>query len=573
MKIARRPFERIALAGALVAVFAVGAVAGQVFPSGHATVARTTSSAAASSPKVSAIPAAKDVAAITYTGVRAADATCAVPVKTASGVVCGVTSDGWREYLGIPYAASPTGALRWLPPQPAPAFATPYQAIEPGPHCISTNLDAAPAPSEDCLWLSVYVPPGTTPGSHLPVMAWIHGGAFLFDDDSGNGIGIGAGSAQQLADSEHVIVVRIEYRLGALGFLAGNALGADPGNYGLRDQRAALQWVQRNVRDFGGDAGNVTLFGQSAGATSICLQLISPGSKGLFRRAIIESGWYQKFFSAASCAQTLPTVAQAQAAAQTLESRVGCTTGDIAACLRQVPANTLLADSSGLSFTPVVDGHFVPAQPQTAIARGQFSRVPVVVGVARNEGLPTSVSTWSGFTQMVQANYGVNAARVLAAYPQDQYASPADAAGAVVSDQMICSAVTAAGRFARYVPTYMYRWDDATEPFYFTTTDNGNILDGAYHSAELTALFPGWALPPVQQLTTPDQAAIIFTAMTYWGSFAANGNPSGTGVIGWPAFQQGRSVMSLQATYDNEVLNAAILRHSSHCALWDGIPS
>jgi len=118
----------------------------------------------------------------------------------------------------------------------------------------------------------------------------------------------------------------------------------------------------------------------------------------------------------------------------------------------------------------------------------------------------------------------------------------------------------------------MYRWDDVTEPLYFTTTNNGNILAGAYHSAELTALFPGWALPPVQQLTTPDQAAIIFTAVTYWDSFATNGNLSGAGVIPWPTFQQGESVMSLQATYDNEVLNAAILRQTSHCALWDSFP-
>jgi para-nitrobenzyl esterase len=562
MKSAGRPITRSAFAFLLVAVFAAGAVAGQVFRDGHAALAGGAQN----------VPV-KSVAPITHTGIREADASCAVPVQTDDGVVCGVSSDGWREYLGIPYAAPPTGALRWEAPQPAAPWTTPYQAVQPGPHCISNNLDAAPAPSEDCLWLSVYVPPGTTPSSRLPVMVWIHGGAFQFDDDSANGIGVGTGSGQQLADTEHVIVVRMEYRMGALGFLASDALGSDPGNYGLEDQHAALEWVQHNVPAFGGDPGNVTLFGQSAGATSICLQLLSPSSAGLFRRAILESGWYQVSFSAASCAQTLPTVAQAQAAAQTLQSRAGCTTGDIMACLRQVPANTLLADSSGLNFTPVVDGHVVPAQPQTAIARGQFDRVPVIVGVGRNEGLPTSVSTWSGFTDMVQADYGADAGRVLAAYPQDQYASAAVAGGAVVSDQMICSAVTAATYFARYVPTYMYRWDDVTEPFYFTTTNSGNILDGAYHSAELTALFPGWALPPAQLLNTPDQTAISFTSMTYWGSFAADGSPSGAGVMPWPSFQQGGSVMSLQASYDTEVLNAVTLRQTSRCGLWDSIPT
>ncbi|MGH3168106.1 MAG: carboxylesterase family protein [Trebonia sp.] len=142
----------------------------------------------------------------------------------------------------------------------------------------------------------------------------------------------------------------------------------------------------------------------------------------------------------------------------------------------------------------------------------------------------------------------------------------------MVSDQMVCSAVTAATSLSRYVPTYMYRWDDVTEPFYFTTTDGGNILDGAYHSAELTALFPGWALPPADQLATPDQTAVSFTAMTYWGSFAADGDPSGEGVIPWPAFRRGESVMSLQAAYDSEVLTAQVLERASHCLLWDEIP-
>ncbi|MGH3168105.1 MAG: carboxylesterase family protein [Trebonia sp.] len=368
MKSIRLPFPRLILVIALAALFAAGAVSGQVFGASHSTATASASASAATASHASTL-------AITGTGARSAGTGCAVPVTTDSGVVCGLTSGaGWREYLGIPYAAPPTGALRWQPPRPAAPWTTPYQATTPGPHCISTNLDAAPAPSEDCLWVSVYVPPGTTPASRLPVMAWIHGGAFQFDDDSANGAGTGNGSGQDLADAEHVIVVRVEYRLGALGFLASTALGADPGNYGLEDQQAALKWVRRNVGAFGGDAGNVTLFGQSAGATSTCLQLISPGSRGLFRRAVMESGWYQDFFSAAGCAQTLPTVAQAQAAAATLESRVGCTTGDIAACLRQVPASTLLADSSGLNFTPVVDGTFVPAQPRTAFADGQFTR-------------------------------------------------------------------------------------------------------------------------------------------------------------------------------------------------------
>jgi para-nitrobenzyl esterase len=501
---------------------------------------------------------------------RAQTEDCAVPVQTAEGVVCGVTSDGWREYLGVPYAAPPIGALRWQAPQPHVPWTTPLRATQPGPNCLGL---AGVAGSEDCLWLNVYVPPTATAASRLPVMVWIHGGAFLVDDDSGNGIGVGTGSGQQLADTENVIVVRISYRLGPFGFLASSGFGDKPGNYGLEDQRAALAWVNRDITQFGGDPGNVTLFGQSAGATSICMQLISPGSRGLFQRAVIESGWYQKFFSAASCSQQLPTLAQAEATARTLTDRVGCSaSADVAACLRSVPDATLLAASSGLSFTPVVDGHFIPAQPQTAFTRGQFSRVPIIVGVARNEGSINSVSTWPGYIQMLQADYGANAARVLATYPQAIFPSPTVAAGTVVSDQIVCNALTSAGRLARWVPTYMYRWDDVTEPWYETSTpDKGNVLAGAYHDAELAALFPGWAIPPTPQLTAPDQTAVIYVAMKYWGAFAHDGDPSTGGVLPWPRYTDGTSVMSIQAAYDNEVLNAANVSQTSHCSLWDGI--
>ena len=216
----------------------------------------------------------------------------------------------------------------------------------------------------------------------------------------------------------------------------------------------------------------------------------------------------------------------------------------------------------------------MPAQPQAAFARGQFTHVPVIAGVNRNEGLPTGISTWAGFTQMVRANYGAGAGRVLASYPRRDFPSATVAAGAVVSDQMVCSALTATTRLARWVPVYMYRWDDVTEPFYFTNTpDKGNILAGAYHSAELTALFPGWALPPAPQLTTPDQTAIIGTVMTYWGAFARDGRPTTSGALPWPAYQRGESVMSLRPAYDSEILHAADLRQTHHCALWDTVPS
>jgi para-nitrobenzyl esterase len=266
----------------------------------------------------------------------ASDAGCAGEVRTAEGSVCGVLADGDLEYLGIPYAAPPTGALRWRPPQPPANWESPLQATQPGRHCIGSRTG-----SEDCLWLNVYIPHGG--GTELPVMVWIHGGGFDHDDDSGNGAGTDVGSGQDLANREHVIVVRLSYRLGAFGFLASRALGDASGDYGLQDQHAALMWVRRDIAAFGGDSNNVTVFGQSAGGTSTCLQLLAPRSRGLFRRAIVQSGQYQSFFSQGSCAQTLQSVGQAEATTRTLAARVGCESApNLAACLRGVSAEALL---------------------------------------------------------------------------------------------------------------------------------------------------------------------------------------------------------------------------------------
>lgn len=494
---------------------------------------------------------------------------CAVPVTTADGVVCGVTRKGWREYLGVPYAAPPTGSRRWQPPQPATPWSVPRQATAPGQHCAGL---AGNAGTEDCLWLSVYVPPGTAAADRLPVMVWVHGGGFTTDDDSGNGIGNGRGSAQELATNDHIIVVRVSYRLGVLGFLAATAFGAAPGNYGIEDQQAAMRWVKANIAQFGGDKHNVTLDGQSAGAVGVCLNLESPQARGLYQRAIIQSGWYQPFVSAASCAQHLPAQAQAEATAATLAKTAGCASAtDVAACLRAVPLDTLLTDAQGLSFTPYVGGHLIPQQPMRAFASGHFTHVPVIDGVTRNEGLPDRVASMADFTQTVDSNYGSDAARVIAAYPQNQYPAPGITYGAIVSDQAVCSALTAANSLARWVPVYLYRYDDATEPFFLTQVNKGNLLAGAYHASELPALFPGWAIPPRNQLTTFDQEVMIPTVMQYWGAFARTGAPEAQGFLPWPQYTGHGSVMTLQAAFDEEVLPVTVLRRTHHCSFWDTI--
>jgi para-nitrobenzyl esterase len=221
-------------------------------------------------------------------GPTAGTARSPLVVGTADGQVRGLARGPVNEYLGIPYAAPPVGQLRWQPPQPPADWRGVRAATRFAPHCpqVASTFGRASS-SENCLFLNVFAP-ATRRGSGLPVMVWIHGGALV------------AGESDDYDPSalvaHHVIVVTLNYRLGALGFLAHPALADKPGgpsgDYGLMDQQAALRWVQRNIRAFGGNPANVTIFGESAGGQSVLLQLVSPTARGLFTRAIAESGGY-----------------------------------------------------------------------------------------------------------------------------------------------------------------------------------------------------------------------------------------------------------------------------------------
>src|SRR5580658_10271703 len=213
-------------------------------------------------------------------------------VPTDEGMVHGATAGGVRSFLGIPFAATTGGDNRWKPPQPAAAWTTTLNATALGPICPQidpSTMAYSTTSDENCLSLNVWTP-DPAPTTPVPVMVWIFGGAFVF----GSG-GAAPYSGNNLVPKGNVVVVSMNYRVGALGFLAHSALAAEQssgsaGNYGLLDQQAALQWVQTNIAAFGGDKTNVTLFGESAGGKSVCLQMLSPGSRGLFQQAIVESG-------------------------------------------------------------------------------------------------------------------------------------------------------------------------------------------------------------------------------------------------------------------------------------------
>src|SRR5271165_6318193 len=380
-----------------------------------------------------------------------ADATAAAAdsgspiVTTSDGAVRGVAVPGSTVdvFLGLPYAAPPTGNLRWRPPQPPAHWQGVRDATNFAPSCPqnpTANPFMPPGPtSEDCLYLNVYTPSVRHDASR-PVLVWIHGGGLTQD------AGRNYDPAELAADG--IVAVTINYRLGALGFLAHPALASRPGgpagNYGLMDQQAALRWVQRNIAQFGGDPDNVTIAGQSAGGLSVLAQMVSPGARGLFQRAIVQSGTF------ALNQQPLGT---AEAAGETFATAVGCP-DQTAACLRSVPVSDLVSNF-GVEIPGVVDGLVLTQPIGTALARGQFARVPVINGITHDEellfvaGLGLTVSQGTDIPLAAplssSANYqtdiaqalGVSPARatvIAAEYPLSAYPNPVVAFSLLVSD-------------------------------------------------------------------------------------------------------------------------------------------
>jgi para-nitrobenzyl esterase len=348
------------------------------------------------------------------------------PVATNSGSIEGATKNGVTRFLGIPYAAPPVGNLRWMPPQAPAKWSGVKKAETFGPTCAQiTTLGPFAGPpnaNEDCLYLNVFTPDVK---AKLPVLVWIHGGGYV--DGESNDY-----DATKLAAKGRLVVVTINYRLNLFGFLSVPALdkeGHASGNYGLMDVQAALKWVKANIAGFGGNPGNVTLGGQSAGAGLAAANLVSPGGAGLFQRAILQSGGYTPF--------TPHAVAQAKGGK--FAAAAGCDKSkDVAACLRALPAariEALAGTASAMSpfiAGPMVDGTVVPRQTLETISAGAYNKVPVMIGTTKDEGnftvgiaqyfrpghAPTSAADFRGYVANAYRTYpkgSVNA--VLARYP------------------------------------------------------------------------------------------------------------------------------------------------------------
>jgi len=484
-------------------------------------------------------------------------------VETESGPVRGTQEYGYRLFQGIPYAAAPVGDLRFRAPRPVEPWTAVRDATAPGEQCAQLVRRNNPETfGEDCLNLNVWTPAGgNTRRDDLPVMVWIHGGSWVY--------GTGANyDASKLVLQGDVVVVTINYRLGPIGFLAHPALSAEggangSGNLTLQDQQAALRWVRDNIEAFGGDPRRVTIFGESAGASSVCANLVSPASAGLFHRAIAQSY---------SCAQDYATQAQAEAAGVAFAGRVGCTdAATAAACLRGKSAEQLLRAWTGGAF--VAGNGLMPLQPSRALATGSHAQVPLLHGNNRDENrlfVPLSYGTSitaERYEQIVRSLYGANADQILARYPVDAYPSPIIALSTLQTDApgglSTCTHIEAyelASVRRRSERVYAYQFRDRTSPPFI---DFPNFEDGAMHANELPYLFPRLFGGPL----TRAQERLSDAMVGYWTTFARKGNPNGRGLPRWSRYREPRDVLGL-ALPEQGGIRPVDVAEESNCDFW-----
>ena len=468
-------------------------------------------------------------------------------VLTKNGKVQGDTDNGARRFRGIPYAKPPVGDLRWKPPAAVASWSDVLPALDFKSECAQPSWIQGPeSDNEDCLYLNVWTP-DPAPASALPVMVWLPGGGNQNGGASDNSPLIAGGrlyDGRDLAATRNVILVTINYRLGVFGFFSHPGLtaeGSNSGNQGLLDQQAALAWVRDNIAAFGGDPKNVTLFGESAGSQDTCLQVVSPGSSGLFHRAISESG---------GCTTYRKTKADAEQQVTAFSDAVGCTgASDELACLRNKSVKDLLiaAPVDGLpdggapaggsqfsggtarwDFNPVVDGTVIPDQPRALADADKFAKVPYILGSNFEEGRlfllgAKAITTDAEYMAALGRLVGAASATVAATYPTSNFPSPQDALVRVWGDYRLgCPTYESAARFANH--------GAAVRMYHFSRTTPGLEPLGPTHGTEMPYVFGTLSKPG------SDDSALSDTMQGYWTRFAKAGDPNGESALDWPAF-------------------------------------
>jgi para-nitrobenzyl esterase len=491
---------------------------------------------------------------LTSAPARAAHPADPLQVKTDKGMVEGTltNNDQVRAFKGIPFAAPPVGNLRWPPPQPSASWKGIRPAKDFGSHCIQSTsypdmVFHDPGPSEDCLTLNVWTPANAKPGI-LPVMVWIFGGGFVSGGTSEN-----RQDGQFLAH-RNVVVVSMNYRLGIFGFFAHPELTAESphhasGNYGLLDQTAALAWVKNNIAAFGGDPNNVTIFGESAGSISVSAQMASPLARGLFTKAIGESG------GALGGPGLTPPSREALEQRNVGFAQTAFNTSTLAD-LRKLSADDILKAATAKTtpppprFGPDIDGYFLPDSVASIYAAGKQAHVPLLAGWNADEArdratMAKTKPTAASFAATAQADFGDNAQRFLALYP------------ATTDDQALVSAGDYAGD--RFIDYSTWRWLEAQTitgktPVYRYRLDLGSPGDknhkailGAFHSDDIEYVFGTLDSRP-EAAWRPEDRKLSDQIGAYWTNFAHTGNPNGTGLPDWPVYKPEQwQVMHLDA--------------------------
>lgn len=474
------------------------------------------------------------------TGQAAEPGTDRTVVSTESGAVRGAVSGETRTFQSIPYAAPPVGDLRWRDPQPPAPWHGVRDARSPAPVCAQGEGEVpGGSRAEDCLYLNVTTPAEASK-EPKPVVVWVHGGGFYMGASRNY-------PAQRLVAGGDVIVVTANYRLGVFGFFGQPEL-AGSGTFGLADQQAAFAWVRRNIAAFGGDAGNVTIAGQSAGGISNCAHLTSPGAAGLFDKAILQSGSCDTKWVANAEYRGQPADAIYEPLSRVEEqgrrsaTELGCPQTDADAaldCLRALPVDALMPVLQKY-IQPAYGTPVLPSNPADAIRAGRFHRVPVLTGQNHDEAtlatsrydnfqFPMSEETYQA---VLTETFGADRPAVEARYPRDAYDSAALAWSAITTDsKWACGQYETSSALARRVPVYHYEFADPAAPPISPLPPTMPM--GSYHSAELWSLFDLAGIAPE---LTEDQRRLSDQMIGYWSSFAATDDPNGAPGPRWREF-------------------------------------
>jgi para-nitrobenzyl esterase len=475
-----------------------------------------------------------------------APARAADTVHVAQGTLHGATAGGVSSFKGVPFAAPPTGELRWRPPAAAKTWTGVRDATAYGPACMQmmqARAGGTTNQSEDCLYLNVWAPASARPGSRLPVMVWIHGGAF-----------IGGAGSSPFYDGTHfaergVVLVTVNYRLGRLGFFAHPALTAETpkgplGDYGIMDNIAALKWVQANIASFGGDPSNVTIFGESAGGILVNFLMTAPDARGLFAKAISESGFGRS--------AGLPIRGEAPRTGEKIGETFATSQGitgsgaEAAKALRALSAAALSAPVTGLSDpgipSPMIDGVLIPEPPPAVFAAGHEAKVPYIAG--GNSWEASLFPNTAKEPEPVLARLGPARAAIVAAYGGD----PASVAQDLTTESTV---IEPDRHLARLHAAHGQKaW---TYYFSYVPAAQRAEVHGLNHGGEIVYVFDTLRDQPVSfagrtlPAATPEDHRIAEAALAYWVAFAKTGDPGSAGGPGWPQAEPGDNVLEFGA--------------------------